>query len=113
MGRNLGAGLLVAAGLFAVGGCNGTARPMCFHHTNPEPPPCPCPPASGVPVTEGPILGDMPSMAPTATVVTPGMIPPGTVTIPSPGVTVPPAAAPPVGPQPRTAPTPPPVKPTT
>jgi hypothetical protein len=108
MGRKLGAGLVVTAGLLGAGACNGTARPMLFHRTNPEP--AACPPGAGMTVTEGPMLGEMPVMTP-GTAVMPGTMPPGTVTIPGPGMTVPPAtpappiAAPPVGPPPRTAPT--------
>jgi hypothetical protein len=107
MGRNWGAGLVVLAGLLGTGGCNDTARPMLFHRNNPEP--APCAPAVGMTMTEGPMLGEMPMMTPGVAVM-PGTMPPGTVTIPGPGMTVPPAtvpppvAAPPVGPPPRAAP---------
>ena len=119
MGRTWGTGLVVTAGLIGAGGCNSTARPMVFHRNNPEP----CPPV-GMPMSEGPMLGEMPVMTP-GSVMQPGGLPPGTVTIPGPGVgtpppppaqVVPPATAPPVGPQPRVAPTNPtqlPGKPTT
>jgi len=119
MGRTWGTGLVVTAGLLGAVGCNGTARPMLFHRNNGEP--APCPPGAGMPISDGPMLGEMPAMAP-GTVVTPGGLPPGTVTIPGPGLAAPPPfaappiAAPPVGPPPRTAPANPtqqPGKPTT
>jgi hypothetical protein len=101
MGRTWGTGLVVTAGLLGAGCCNGTARPMLFHRNHPEPEACP--PGAGMPMNEGPMLGEMPAMTPGMT----GTLPPGTVTIPGPGMTVPPvtpAPNPPVGPQPRMAP---------
>jgi hypothetical protein len=119
MGCKLGTGLVVTAGLIGAGGCGSTARPMLFQRNHTE---TPCPSAIGMPVGDGPIIGDMPmstmpgttmpgmTLPPDAT-MNPGQpFPPGTVTIPGPGAPLntvaPPTASPPVGPVPRTAPAP-------
>jgi hypothetical protein len=104
MHRIWAACLVAAAGLIVTGGCASTSRPMVFHRNQPETEVCP---PAVMPSCGGPLLGDMPAMGP-APVVTPGMIPPGTVTIPGPGGGVLPGtvapANPPVGPQPRQVP---------
>jgi hypothetical protein len=124
MGRKLGAGIVVTAGLIGAGGCASTARPMLFHRNNQAEP---CLSATGMPCGDGPILGEMPgtmmpgtmmpgtmmpgnAMPPEAGMMPGQPYPPGTVTIPAPGMAPAtpgqPPASPPVGPVPRTAPAP-------